>query len=619
MPKRPTTPEPSDDEPRYFTVVNPYPAHANMELPQDRKDFAFWLACIVGMKDLISFFHKPSSPSMVIIEIARSSTADTRLLGMHKWSEFLRNPDESEKCRVSKIFYCTHNTGRKVQKTGWKRIYVEEHWFTEAGWKPNNKLIMHPYPPSHWCLPPPEDKTTAGLCRPLPVKTFPPPQPELQPKPGSEQWLKTRGPQPIQPVPRLPGGAWARGAPSASVAPKIASGKSAPSPNAFMQMNDAGHMRPSAGAWHSFAATPTASPSTYTQIRYTASTSDAPDSWDALIARSPNDPLSWADDVARASRSHSPTSSSGYEAPLVPPGLTKPIRSSPLTVGGPPPGLTDAETSDGDESLPRTGVDREFDMIAALEEEFGSVSVAAEPEAGAGTVASAAAEEETDLWADYMKPKDAPLLPSQRDCPEHGRTCKKGICAQYAKMKRDQRREQERQERDTAREERAMVRARRGRGRGRGRGSSGPQAPPASQGRPADRGSATGLPSPASQRSHSDGSATTAASGGGRNAWVPTPQRGDQSEAGSAASWGVMSEDPWGSKTPVAWDKSSSTGSASTVTSARDAKPNSMVRSASGAAWGGSTGSCKGGRAPSVAGSQSSSAWGTYSNDPWGD
>jgi hypothetical protein len=60
MPKRPTTPEPGDDEPRYFTVVHPYPAHANMELPQDRKDFSFWLACIVGKDDIIAFFHKPS-------------------------------------------------------------------------------------------------------------------------------------------------------------------------------------------------------------------------------------------------------------------------------------------------------------------------------------------------------------------------------------------------------------------------------------------------------------------------------------------------------------------------------------------------------------------------------
>lgn len=59
MPKRIPTPPPGDDEPRYLTVVHPYPPHANMELETDRKVFAFWLACCIGKDNLYAFFHKP--------------------------------------------------------------------------------------------------------------------------------------------------------------------------------------------------------------------------------------------------------------------------------------------------------------------------------------------------------------------------------------------------------------------------------------------------------------------------------------------------------------------------------------------------------------------------------
>lgn len=72
MPKRAVTPEPGDDEPKYFTVVNPYPAHANLELIKDRKDFAFWLACIVGKNDLLAFFHRKT----VCIRSSAASRSD---------------------------------------------------------------------------------------------------------------------------------------------------------------------------------------------------------------------------------------------------------------------------------------------------------------------------------------------------------------------------------------------------------------------------------------------------------------------------------------------------------------------------------------------------------------
>jgi hypothetical protein len=58
------------------------------------------------------------SASMVIIEIARDFDGFERLLGEHRWSELLVNPNEEEKHRVSKIYYCTYSSGREVQKNG---------------------------------------------------------------------------------------------------------------------------------------------------------------------------------------------------------------------------------------------------------------------------------------------------------------------------------------------------------------------------------------------------------------------------------------------------------------------------------------------------------------------
>jgi hypothetical protein len=48
-----------------------------------------------------------------------------RLLGEHRWSDFLRNPSEEEKGRVSQIFYCTYSTGRQAQKDGMFASYYD--------------------------------------------------------------------------------------------------------------------------------------------------------------------------------------------------------------------------------------------------------------------------------------------------------------------------------------------------------------------------------------------------------------------------------------------------------------------------------------------------------------
>lgn len=55
---------------------------------------------------------------MVIIEIARECPELDRLLGEHRWREFLKKSSKQEQDQVSKVFYCTYSTGRQVQKNG---------------------------------------------------------------------------------------------------------------------------------------------------------------------------------------------------------------------------------------------------------------------------------------------------------------------------------------------------------------------------------------------------------------------------------------------------------------------------------------------------------------------
>ena len=91
-------------------------------------------------------------PGMVVIEVDRDFDRFDDLLGLHTWSEFLLQPTQEEMDKTSKVFCCTYNTGRQVEKNGpfasrftllshtgfagWKRVNIEEHWF--QGWSPNN-------------------------------------------------------------------------------------------------------------------------------------------------------------------------------------------------------------------------------------------------------------------------------------------------------------------------------------------------------------------------------------------------------------------------------------------------------------------------------------------------
>jgi hypothetical protein len=55
---------------------------------------------------------------MVIIEIKRDFDDFNRLLGEHRWNEFLKNPSAEERDKVTRVYYCVYNSGRQVQKNG---------------------------------------------------------------------------------------------------------------------------------------------------------------------------------------------------------------------------------------------------------------------------------------------------------------------------------------------------------------------------------------------------------------------------------------------------------------------------------------------------------------------
>ncbi|KAI0740792.1 hypothetical protein C8Q76DRAFT_608883, partial [Earliella scabrosa] len=63
----------------------------------------------------------------IILEIDGSMPDFGKILGAHKWSAFLADPG-SEGHHVSKVFYCTYNSDRIVQKNGWKRVDVKDDW-----------------------------------------------------------------------------------------------------------------------------------------------------------------------------------------------------------------------------------------------------------------------------------------------------------------------------------------------------------------------------------------------------------------------------------------------------------------------------------------------------------
>ncbi|TFK50886.1 hypothetical protein OE88DRAFT_191365 [Heliocybe sulcata] len=423
MVKRAPTPPPAwDDEPKYFVVYQPYPINANMELPGDRIRCSFWLACILGDPEYLNaLYHKPSSQSIVIIEVKRGFTNDRALLGAHRWQEFLRTSQADEKDRASMIYYCSYNTGRHVQKDGWRRKEVEAAWFHASQWRLYNSIVKYPYPSTHGCGLPPQDVIHRSLARPLPVGHFPPPPPTRAPPPGSEAYLEAKKREASTPKKRISvgGPAWSIGSPQANEGPE----DRGPLDLWGISPSDSGSSEPSS----------------------LGSTSDG-----RLLA--------------------TPSPTSSVPIPVAPPGLLTPYG---ITVDQGPPGLvhpsrqvfispsiyTDNEEEADSEYLPLSAMVTQMDDMTIMDggelesHVFEAADMAPPP----------STPDEENLWAGYgTEVKDAAADPNEMLCPDHGTTCGKGICQTRAAWKKQLEREQRERERKEG--------GNRGRGRGRERG-----------------------------------------------------------------------------------------------------------------------------------------------------
>ncbi|KAF8160337.1 hypothetical protein K438DRAFT_1859848 [Mycena galopus ATCC 62051] len=438
MPKRIPTPEPGDDEPKYFTVVQPYPLNANWELPHDYITCGRWIAGCIGPAPFFAIFYKPSARGQIILEVNRDYPEPERLLGEHRWSEFLKKPNAEEAGRVSQIFYCTYSTGRQAQKDGWKRINVADSWF--KNWNPVNPVIMNPYPPTVWCPLPPEDKTNKSMCRPLPVAVKAPPAPKAAPAPvvpGSATWVSQKSAPPTN-TPAAMRGAWA------AKQGTVAAGNNAKKPNA--KNNGGGGKKAipanSAAPWHT-ATAPTGS-NTVPVAKNT--THNMPQNTPAFPPGLP---------------------------PLSPPGLTRDASGSTSTAS------SSSASSEAAAYLPVTALTAGFVGISispSMEANLYGVAVETSPDPGAYVAEweKMPAEDVDALWPSAYKPGDGGDLyeyvvkddggkggaavenlwgdepddnakvnakpPNDVVCTVHGIICKKGICSERARLVREKER-----------------------------------------------------------------------------------------------------------------------------------------------------------------------------------
>ncbi|KAI0090886.1 hypothetical protein BDY19DRAFT_938117 [Irpex rosettiformis] len=406
MPKRAVTPPPPEDEPRYLTVAYPYPPHGNMELVQDCAELSRWIACIVGKDALLALFHKPSSPNMVIIEVQREFGDWNSLLGEHRWSEVFKKCAPADKDRVSQIFWCEFNTGRRVQKYGWKRVYVEEKWF--AQWRVPNTNVTYPYPATHWCDVPREDKTNAPLCRPLPVAAFPPPPSQtVRPPPvGSVAWSAAKR----APVPKInPKSAWGRGPPADPRPPPSSSGSRVGSVWGGSRSSAAHSLSSGNGA-------PPGLPPLSTP--YSSS----------------SDSSAWDNTPGLASAGGSGSGSDDTNSDII--GRTPPASEAPeVFVAG---DVEDDMAGLNINTCPLDGEDDDNDFIPVIPAD------AVQPEEPAIP--------EENLWADYDNHEPEHPV-DEIICPAHGKLCSRGICKEYNRLKRALEREKEAQERAAAQQE----------------------------------------------------------------------------------------------------------------------------------------------------------------------
>ncbi|KAG7452168.1 uncharacterized protein BT62DRAFT_1071339 [Guyanagaster necrorhizus] len=153
----------------YFTVSKPYPLNFEWDQEEDIIKHVRWIAaCIDSPRQFYAFHYKRSASSMIVLEIEKNcSSKKETLLGEHRWKEFLMAPSDQERDYISQIFPCLHSTDLALRNDGWHRVSVRDSWF--KGWsRTQSEDIIHPYPSTHYCIPPIEDRTNRPLCRPLP-------------------------------------------------------------------------------------------------------------------------------------------------------------------------------------------------------------------------------------------------------------------------------------------------------------------------------------------------------------------------------------------------------------------------------------------------------------------
>jgi hypothetical protein len=80
--------------------------------------YAFLVSGSKCHRDVINVHFQRLQVSAVIFAVDKTYPHPERLLGEHRWKEFLLNPDKSEAELKSQIFYCTYSTEREVQKDG---------------------------------------------------------------------------------------------------------------------------------------------------------------------------------------------------------------------------------------------------------------------------------------------------------------------------------------------------------------------------------------------------------------------------------------------------------------------------------------------------------------------
>ncbi|KAK7472114.1 hypothetical protein VKT23_000234 [Stygiomarasmius scandens] len=466
MVKRAATPPPAEDEPRYYTVFQPYPLNANWEVREDYIAFARWIAQCIGTESFYALYYKPKARGMVLIGIDRSFKNTAILLGEHRWREFLRQPTREESPRVSQVFHSTYNSDRQAQKDGWKRIDIKDAWFQES-----NKDIVSPYPATHWCPVPPEDKTNKPLCRPLPKDVKPAPPKVVPPVVvGSSVWAQERSANPDTPASLR--GAWANRVRGARGGPAMT--------NSTRSGNKSGPPLPSS------------TPATWNQpIINNASSAKPPPAgaWSKppQVAKSASQP-------AKSAWSSGPPRSGS--TPSRPPGLPDPPALT-RSQGNSTSSSTASSQSSADNS-PRfdslvvnmQGASiREPKVYSAAAEDIDSGDPEEEYPAAwetpkNGDVAHSTMEEEPieNLWGPEEDPE-----PNEEDrCKYHGFLCTKGICQERAKMERDK--ERRKKEGDTNENSdnggiRGNGRKKNGRNRGSNRGGRGRNdsaAPPSS-------------------------------------------------------------------------------------------------------------------------------------------